>query len=151
MKKLLLILLVCVLSVSVQAQEKSKTVVFGGINYDETVVLSAGVAIPLMGDLYEFTYTNIGEYGSLSAEIGYMFDFGSFYLAPLAGPTIDWMEPEEEMPMLAYIVGSSGLVFCKDFSDTFGLWGYGKYKFKFVDETMYQEGYVFGVGLFIKI
>ena len=150
MKKLLTIFLVVAFAFSAQAQEPPKQIFFGGVNYDETVVVSAGVAIKLAGGLYEFTYANIGDYGSLSAELGYMFDFGKLFVAPLAGPNAEWVETSEQQPIISYIVGASGLVAGYNLSDKIGLWGYGKYKFKFVDETLFPEGYVFGAGVFVK-
>ena len=64
MKKLLLTFLIVALAFSVQAQEPAEKLFFGGVNYDETAVVSLGFAFPVAGDLYSFNYTNIGEYGS---------------------------------------------------------------------------------------
>lgn len=149
MKRILIILIVLALSLPVFAQEK-EDIFFGGVNKIDEVTMIIGVGIPLGSNLWSFNYATIGEYGSISTELGYMLGGEGFYVAPLAGFNADWFEFEEDEPIMTYIVGAGGLVAGLDFTDRLGLWAYGKYKFKLEKEIMYQDGYAWGGGLFLR-
>lgn len=131
--------------------EKSKNMLFGGINYDESVSITVGIGKQLSGKLWSFSYSYVGDYSSFNTEIGYvLFSGEKYYLAPIMGPNVDWLEPEESKPVLAYVVGAGGLIGAYDFTDNTGVWAYGKYKFKLENDILYPEGYVFGGGLFFR-
>ena len=54
-------------------------------------------------------------------------------------------------PILSYIVGAAGVIGGIYFSAKVGLWGYGKYKFKLEKEILYQDGYAFGGGFYLRL
>lgn len=127
--------------------------IFGGVAVDSKygsdtreVTTSIGVANKLFGNLWLLSRTNIGEYGSLSTDVGYFITPGeSLRLGLIAGPNVDWV-PQEAANPISYVVGASGFVLGYAPSNV-GFWLGAKYKFSFESDTYYQDGWQTGFWL----
>ena len=149
---LMILLLVPVTATFAQEEPVAENLLFVGGVLDEgnEYTLALGVGAPVAGRLWSFSYTNVGEYGSLSTELAFMLNkSGSgFYIGPIAGPGVDWTS-ENDLPAVAYIVGAGGLVLGYDINPNVGIWGYGKYKFHLDgDDVLYQDGGSIGAGIY---
>ena len=148
MKTIFILLMVLCIALPVMSQDK---ILFSGFNHDVTNVPVVGFGFNIPGTpLYEFAYTNIGEYGSLNAETGWMFKNDNFFISPLAGANLSWEEEATDNPLVYYLTGASGLIAGANVGKI-GLWGYGKYKFDFDGDNYFQNGYTYGAGIYIKI
>lgn len=152
MKKLLTTLLLVLLVTPLMAQTVSvyDNLIFGGASYDETVTFQIGAGFPLGNGIYEFNYVNVGDYGSLSTEVGVIFGSHKFYVIPLAGPEVNWLENTAQDPIVAYLVGSAGAIAGLDFSKRLGGYAVGKYKFKLENDILFQDGSIFSLGLYYR-
>lgn len=151
MKKLLLILLVMLFSVSLsQADTLDSTFAFINIqaDNDEKVLGNYGLGIPLSDKLMMFSYVTAGEYNQASIDIGYFIKKSKLSFIIIAGPNIDWTEKVNDP--VVYLVGASGAVITYSLKD-YGLQLYYKYNFSFEDNNAYQDGYKFGAGFFISL
>ncbi len=156
MRKVLITItmLVCLMAGSVVAQvevESPTEYIFGGVSVDgrydsqtSVVTTSIGVANKLSGNLWLLSRTNIGEYGSFSADVGYFIVPGeSLRFGLIAGPNVDWIPQEGDAEPISYIVGASGFVIGYA-PKSVGAWLGAKYKFSLVDDTYYQDGWQAG-------
>lgn len=137
----------------VYAQEAPKNnIAFGGIRYDDGVLLSGGYGRKLgLGNLWSLSYANAGNYLDINTELAYFFQFEGFegfHIGVLAGENADWVDTyNDNKPPITYIVSSAGVIGTYDFNDL-GIWGYGKYKFTLTPNgNNYIDGYIFGGGL----
>jgi len=156
MKKLLLLLLaLTVIPVSVSWSQDGGTTLFTGFRYDDGLLLSVGSAQELGLGLYVFEYCDVGVYGSLSTELAYLCKVPSvsgLKLGVLAGPNSDWIgEQGDDQSPINYIVGSGGVIGAYSFTDKFGAWAFYKYKFALDNNDFYQNGYIFGAGVFMGL
>lgn len=140
---------------SVVTGEAYRSIAFGGVRFPSTdgSLFSFGIGSAFEGsNLYLFNYTDIGRYGSVSSEVAYLFNpVRWLYLGPLAGPNVDWMNQSVGADPVTYLVGSAGAVVGCSFSNSWGVWGYGKYTFGFEQGTEYPDGEIFGFGLYFGI
>jgi len=141
----ILIFMMCGLSF---AQDTTDEVFFGGVRYDDGPLLSMGIGTRLFNNLWSFNYVDVGMYQSANSEFAYLIGFGKFGFGPIAGPNADWQGTQSGETPMTYLVGAGGALVTYDASETWGAWGYYKYKFALQDETMYKDGNVFGLGLF---
>ena len=150
MKKLLITLLAISLVAGIcNAQTTPGLIGFAGARYDDGLVLSYGLEIPISGNLSAINYVDWGKYGSVNAEVAFtMKPFAGTYIKLLAGPDATWIDPQDNP--VVYLVGAAGAVVAKDFSSKVGGWFYGKYKFKFDNGAGFQNGSDFGAGLFYR-
>ena len=159
MKRITLILVavafMLLLPINPASAQDASSVGFAGFRYDDGPLLSIGVANRLSGDIWLFNYTDLGHYGSLSTEISYFLTSAwndtpnAMGFGLIAGPDVDWLNtnPDDEIPTISYLVGAGGFIGYFNFTDEVGIWGYGKYKFTFENDNLYQDGMAFGVGL----
>lgn len=143
MKRLLILLILLALpfSVAVKAQEPIAAqpspgmIGFVAARYTEAVDTTSGILVSVglgtrlsnSSKVWTFVYTDVGQYGSISAEIAYIFLISSkLSVGPLAGPGMAWSDGEQP---IAYLTGAAGLIASYDIKSTFGLAGYGKYLF----------------------
>ena len=149
----IMLLLFIAMPLSISFAQEPGTVFFGGINYDEAAVVVTGVGFNIPGTgLWNWSYSNFGAYSSINNEVSYLVRFDKLYIGPIIGPNIDWQEPAEDVGIITYLSGAAGLMGGVSFTEKFGIWAYGKYKFDFKeeDQSMYIDGYAVGGGLFIK-
>jgi hypothetical protein len=132
------------------AQEPAPdNLIFMGVRYGDIPKLplvSIGYGGNITGNLWNFTYTDVGNYQSLNTELAFMKKFGKLSIGPLAGPNADW-QTSDNADGISYLVGAAGLLTAYDFKE-FGVWGYIKYKFTLSDDNLYKDGYVGGIGIF---
>ena len=158
MKKLILVfvLLLLVPAISIGQTIEKPTYVFLNFqvddNYDKFAT-NVGFGKSLGSGLYGFSYTTIGEYGSLSYELGYMLKQSEgVFIALLAGPNVDWVDVVDDP--IVYIVGAGGAVVgytAKTDKISYGVHFMSKYKFSFEEDNIYQDGYYLGLGFHIGI
>lgn len=157
MKKLLVILAVLIaLPISISYAQSDGTTVFGGFRVDDGLLLSGGVSVHLGAGLYLFEYVDVGDYSSLNSELAYLFTVPTvpkLRLGLLAGPDSDWIgEHNDGFAPTFYWSGAGGGIAVYRFTDKFGAWAFGKYKFALDDDAkFYPEGSIFGAGVFIGL
>jgi len=121
-------------------------------NYD-MFATNVGFGKYLGSGLYGFSYTTVGEYGSLSYELGYMLKQSEgLFVALLAGPNVDWIDVVDDP--IVYIVGAGGAVAgytVKTDKLSYGVHFMSKYKFSFEGDNIYQDGYYLGLGFHLGI
>jgi hypothetical protein len=154
MKKLLLILLLAVLPVAASAQDG--TTMFTGFRMDDGLLLSVGASFDLGKGFYLLEYTDVGHYASLNTEFTYLTGvpfISKLRIGPIAGPDSDWFgENNDNLAAVQYWSGASGVLVVYDFTEGFGAWGFGKYKFALdKDANFYPEGSVFGAGVYVSL
>ena len=145
MKKLLVTLAVLML-LPVTFSYAQSHVGFAGVRHDDGTLFSIGVGSKLTDNIMILNYSDVGYYGSLAAEVAIFKKFGKFYGGLIAGPDIDWTTGDTPN-MTSYLVGASGGILCYELSDKYGLGVFGKYKFTFEGDNLYQNGTVFGGGV----
>jgi len=156
MRFLITLGLICFLSVaSVVAQESNPNVVFGGFRYDQGIIVSGGYATNVNDGLWSFNYIDFGNAQVANIELGYLWDMSfiakKLYLGVIAGPNTDWVGAAEndDASAITYLLGAAGGVACYNISDSWGLWGYTKYRFA-LEENAYKNMYLGGGGLFYR-
>ena len=134
---MILVLAFTLLPISMSfAQEEDQSNVIGlfGLNYDEDPVFTAGVGVNIPGTkLWQITYVKVGNYSEINFETALLFGNDKYFIGPMAGPNVDWQEPNSNIETITYITGAGGLIAGIKFSQGFGLSAYGKYKFDFKD------------------
>lgn len=144
MRKLITILTVAfalTLSGAAHAQKNA----YLGVRSDDGAKVSIGVSVPVTGALQMLTYTDIGEYSSLSTEalvIGH-FPNTPFYIGAIAGPNLELGDGATDNPT-DYLVGASGLLVGYKGKSKIGAAAWAKYKFAFKDDVRYVNGVSFG-------
>jgi hypothetical protein len=140
--------------------EKNQAV-FGGAKYlndaagKKTLSFSGGYAFKI-GPLWSYNTVEIGaeRYGAVSTEIGFPISImatpSGFTLSGvlLAGPNADWVGVSDSLGYINYLVGAAGGLLNGEWPNGVGISLGGKYKFRFEEETLYQDGFVFGLNLF---
>ena len=162
MKKLLLLLLaLTVIPVSAIWSQDGGTTVFGGLRYDDKVFGSLGSAQTLSPNVWIFEYVDVslradsGVHISAAVDFAYLVDcpgLSALKVGILAGPDADWIgEVNDDRPLVSYLVGSGGWMASLRISEKIGAWGALKYKFKFDNNQLYRNGYIFGAGVFMGL
>lgn len=149
MKRILLAVLILGTIVLNSGTTQAQTRMFGGVNYDDEMALSGGIATPMfqspIGEVWEFAYVNFGleHYKSLTSEFALIRSSAdkSYYGGVLLGGNGEWVGGENPV---AYLVGASGFI---------GGWkkfyAYAKYKFALENGTLYPDGLAGGFGVHI--
>lgn len=147
MKTILIILLLSLVSVGLTFAQDVESFIFTGIEYDDVAGAAGtiGAAKNLSGGLWIFPRTVIGRYGSLETDMAYFFKVpaGGLYLGLVAGPGVDWTDPEDG-DHLSYIVGGTGLIAGYKW-DKIALGIGAKYKFALDEGNFYQSGWQGGL------
>lgn len=151
MKIKLLILILLLMAIGVQAQEQ--TMMFGGFNHNTQSGFIMGGGYQITNNVWQFMYNELGREGEVNIETAYMisvpaatgWETKGLYFGLLAGGGNDWTE------LSSYVTGATGAVAAYDFSVKTGLWAYGKYKFSFKENDLYEDGVAFGAGFYFRL
>ena len=81
---------------------------------------------------------------------GKLGDSTFFSIGLIAGPNADWINYAGGDPIV-YMNTAAGAIGTFDVAPTVGLFGFGKYKFKMVDNTQYQNGWMAGAGVYVRL
>lgn len=153
--RLLATMAMALLLISSAFAQDPGALVFGGATYDKDdgIASIVGAGKDLGSNIWTTSRLTIGTYGGGALETDLLYGIrlsDHFVLGLVAGPGVDWFETEGDP--ISYMTGSAGTVFTYQFTrgSIFGDWGVfaaWKYKFGVEGETLYQDGYVAGLGL----
>jgi len=160
MKKILVILTVMLLAGSVMAMPPpasggkfSQAGLWGG-GYGDAFQLDAGFAIPLSGNFYGFLSAMGGDHGgSLNGKVAYLFTpttSSGAYGGLALGPEVSLENiPNDNLPMMAYIVGAAGFIGGYSF-ENWGLFGQVERNFS-LETNAFVNSYTFRLGAYINL
>ena len=164
MKKILLIaVLISIFSMTAfaQANPNKNNVLYGGGKYSfdaanvKSLVIAGGYGYRVIGNLWSFNTVEVGaaQYGSGNVDIAYFAPLHTFpkgtrlFGALMMGPSADWVAHNPGDNYLAYLAGAAGVMGYVEFTNGFGIFALGKYKFAWTNDTFYKNGATFGIGL----
>lgn len=122
---------------------------FAGWRYDDTHNLTVGVATNISGPVWNFTYGDIGRYGSTFTDMAIIIKPNArLGVGVLAGPGIDFGAdlPGPAETYLDYVLGAGGFIANYEIGASVGLTGVYKYKFALDnDAVLYPNGWAASV------
>jgi len=128
-----------------------KMMMLGGVRVNHgKVSVTYGVGTPVGGPVMLVESVDAGQTGNWSNDFVAAFPvWKSLYLGVLGGPEVDWgTRVEGDDSPVAYLVGAVGGVAAYDFGIA-GIAGFYKYRNDLQDDTFYEDGHEFGLGLFM--
>jgi len=139
-------------TVPYEAENPVAFVVTGG--YGDAFQLDAGFAIPLSGNFYGFLSAMGGDHGgSLNGKVAYLFTpttSSGAYGGLALGPEVSLENiPNDNLPMMAYIVGAAGFIGGYSF-ENWGLFGQVERNFS-LETNAFVNSYTFRLGAYINL
>ncbi len=160
MKKLLTLLVVPLFLLAAPSYAFDNSA-FGGVYYSATdgttegPLYGGGVGHRISGSLWSYAYAKVGQYGTIAVELAWYplnFQYGDSTwgsIGLIAGPNADWLNYGGDDPIV-YMNTAAGVIGSFDVTPTVGFFGFGKYKFMLAD-TQYQDGWMAGIGTYIRL
>ena len=150
MKRLLLILMMVFLISTVQSAPLDSSFLFVNYQIDDADLSAINYGVGLPGeDFIIFTHTTVGEQSEVEVDIGYYLKKSQLSLILITGAGSDWTTINDDP--VTYLIGATGVVLTYAFNDEFGLQFWSKYKYNFDAFDAYQDGYIYGAGLFFGL
>lgn len=159
MKTLFLTIALLLFGVGVMAQDTEPTkdnIAYAAATWDDTdgSSITGGIGLPIIGllgfNLIEYAQITVGDYGEVEIESALSRRLSSKLIGGIImGPMLA-IENGEDRSATTYLPFVGGVLAAYEFSPTFGVHGFAKYKFTVTETATFQDGWKAGIGVFAR-